>query len=38
VKLFRNVTCGSYQQSNYWANNFDDFFVSFLNLIKKNFF
>ncbi|CAF3479373.1 unnamed protein product [Rotaria sp. Silwood1] len=21
-----NATCGSYQQSNYWANNFDDFF------------
>jgi len=23
-----NETCGSYEQSNYWANNFDDFFVS----------
>ncbi|CAF4070225.1 unnamed protein product, partial [Rotaria sp. Silwood2] len=22
----KNATCGSYQQSNYWANNFDDFF------------
>lgn len=25
-----NFTCGSYQQSNYWANNFDDFFVRIL--------